>query len=275
MKKVLLAFDGHHFSEGALEFARQLNAKSPLLLTGVFLPQVDYSALWSHSGGGKAGAVFIPLLEDEDALAVQQNMKRFETYCRHNKIEYRLHKDFLNFAIPELKNETRFADLLILGSERFYEQAGTNKPNDYLKEALHGVECPVVVIPEKFDFPAHTILTYDGKEASVYAIKQFAYLFPEFSKNDTLLIYADKKGKDQLPDQSNIEELAARHYSNLTLCDLEMDSKAGFAEWLSDKKKAIVVCGSFGGSAFSQLFHKSFAADIIQDHRLPLFIAHK
>ena len=56
MKKVLVAFDGHHFSEGALEFARKLNEKNPLVLVGVFLPQVDYSALWSHSGGGKAGS---------------------------------------------------------------------------------------------------------------------------------------------------------------------------------------------------------------------------
>ena len=273
MKKVLVAFDGHHFSEGALNFARQLNERNPLLLIGVFLPQVNYAVLWSHSGGGKAGSTFIPLLEDEDALAVQQNMKRFEGFCHQNKIEYRLHKDFLNFAIPELKSESRFADLLILGSEQFYEEAGTGKPNEYLKEALYGVECPVIVTPEKFDFPNHTILTYDGKEESVYAIKQFAYLFPELSANDTLLVYASGKRKDQLPDQSNIEELAARHYSSLTLCD--MSSKAGFAEWLSGKKTTIVVCGSFGGSAFSQLFHKSFATDIIKDHRLPVFIAHK
>jgi nucleotide-binding universal stress UspA family protein len=275
MKKVLVAFDGSHFSEGALEFARQLNTRNPLLLIGAFLPQINYSALWSLSGGGKAGSVFIPLLEDDDAVAVQENMLRFAEYCQRNKIEYRVHKDFLNFALPELKNEARFADLLILGSERFYEEAGTTKPNEYLKEALYGVECPVIVIPEKFDFPQHNILTYDGKESSVYAIKQFAYLFPELAANDTILVYADKKGKDKLPDQSNIEELAARHFSNLTLCDLEMNSRTHFAEWLSGRKAAIIVTGSFGSTSFAQLFHKSFAADIIAEHNMPVFIAHK
>jgi hypothetical protein len=36
MKKVILACDGSHFSEGAFEFARRLNELRPILLTGVF-----------------------------------------------------------------------------------------------------------------------------------------------------------------------------------------------------------------------------------------------
>lgn len=53
MRKILLAFDGSHFSEGAIEFANQLNKRNPVLLVGIFLPLIDYSALWSYSGGGK------------------------------------------------------------------------------------------------------------------------------------------------------------------------------------------------------------------------------
>ena len=37
MKKVVIAFDGNHFSEGAFEFVRRLNELQPILLTGVFL----------------------------------------------------------------------------------------------------------------------------------------------------------------------------------------------------------------------------------------------
>ena len=39
MKKILIAFDGTHFSDGAFEFARRVNELQPILLTGVFLPQ--------------------------------------------------------------------------------------------------------------------------------------------------------------------------------------------------------------------------------------------
>lgn len=275
MKKILLAFDGSHYSEGALEFARQLHKKSPVFLAGVFLPQIDYSALWSRSGGGKSGSLFIPLVEDEETAAVKNNIVRFENYCNTQKIEHRVHKDFFNFAVPELKKESRYADLVILSSERFFEQAGTEGPNTYLKEALHGVECPVVVVPENFEFPVNTILTYDGKEESVYAIKQFAYLFPEFSGNETLLVYASEKEDEEIPQESNIMELTTRHFNKLSLYKLEAGPRKIFLDWLKDKQAAIIVGGAYGGSGISKLFHKSFMTDIIRDHRLPVFISHK
>lgn len=275
MRKILITFDGSHYSEGAMDFARLLNKKDRILLTGAFLPQVDFANLWSYSGGGTAGNLFIPLVEDEDAQAVKQNIRRFENYCISNDIEYRVHKDFLDFALPELKRESRFADLLIIGSETFYQQSGTEALNEYLKEALHKVECPVLVVPEKFDFPQRNILSYDGSEASVYAIKQFIYLFPEFAKNVTLLVYAKEKGEETLPDELNIQELAARHFKDLSLFKLEANPKKYFANWLTEKKGAILVCGAFGRSDLSRLFHKSFVTDVIRDHRLPVFIAHK
>ena len=37
MKKILLAFDGTHFSNGAFQFARELNELEPALVTGAFL----------------------------------------------------------------------------------------------------------------------------------------------------------------------------------------------------------------------------------------------
>jgi len=275
MRKILIAFDGSHFSEGAMEFARILNKKNRILLAGAFLPQVDYANLWSYSGGGAADKLYIPLVEDEDAESVKKNISRFENYCLFNKIEYRVHKDFLDFALPELMYESRFADLLIIGSQTFYEQTGVDTPNDYLKEVLHKVECPVIVVPERFDPPQRNILSYDGSGASVYAIKQFVYLFPELTTNPTLLVYAAEKEKKTLPDELNIQELVTRHFKDLSLFQLGANPKKYFASWLSEKKGAILISGAFARSDFSRLFHKSFVADVISDHHLPVFIAHK
>ena len=38
---------------------------------------------------------------------------------------------------------------------------------------------------------------------------------------------------------------------------------------------AILVSGSFGRSMFSEMFRKSFVSDVIAEHKLPVFIAHK
>lgn len=274
MKKILLAFDGNHFSEAALEFARQLNDRNPILLTAAFLPQVDYANLWSYSGGGNASSLFIPLVEDEDAKAVQQNIERLESFCIKHHIEYRIHKDFLDLAIPALKKESRYADLLIFSSNTFFEQTGSEAPNEFLNETLHEAECPVIVIPEKFNFPTRNILSYDGSKSSVYAIKQFACLFPELSGNETVLVYAKENSDEKLPEERNIEELSARHFSKLTLFKMDADPEKYFRTWLLNKKGAIIITGSYGRSGFSRLLKKSFAASIIHDHQLPVFIAH-
>ena len=62
MKKVLHAFVGSNFSEGAFEFALQMNKTQRILLTGVFLPQIDYANLWSYANA--TAPVFVPLVED-------------------------------------------------------------------------------------------------------------------------------------------------------------------------------------------------------------------
>ena len=42
MKKILIAFDGKHFSEGAMQMAAWINEQEPALMTGVFLSPIDY-----------------------------------------------------------------------------------------------------------------------------------------------------------------------------------------------------------------------------------------
>ena len=80
MKKVLVAFDGSNFSEGAFEFARRLNELEPILVTGVFMPQVEYANLWSYAAAANAnvGTSYIPLIEEEESDLVKLNIERFE-----------------------------------------------------------------------------------------------------------------------------------------------------------------------------------------------------
>ena len=274
MKKILLVFDGINFSQGAFEFARRLNEKDKILATAIFVPQVNYANLWSYAGTAGTG-VSIPMIEDDDAELVEKNIERFESLCRDHEIEFRVHKDFYDFAMPELKRETRFADVVILGSESFYSNIGTGEPNEYLKMALHDVECPIVIVPEKFAFPENNILAYDGSDSSVYAIKQFAYLFPEFTKQPTILVYSKDEYENEIPNKEYIEELAGRHFPDLTITKLHLDAKDFFADWIRSKENAILVSGSFGRSSLSRVFKKSFIKDVIRDHKLPLFITHR
>lgn len=274
MKKILLVFDGSNFSTGAFEFVRKLNEIEPVLVTGVFMPQVDYANLWSYAAATGIGAGYIPLIEEEDSEVVQKNILQFENLCKRSLIEYRVHKDFYSFALPELKKESRFADVIILSGELFYKGVMESSQFEYLRDAIHATESPILIVPEEYQFPDNNVLAYDGSEESVFAIKQFAYIFPELAKKPTLLVYAEDKEDKDFPSKQDIVELATQHYKNLSFYKLEVDPKKYFSTWMNERKGSIIVSGSFSRSSFSQLFHKSFVRDIIREHKIPVFIAH-
>ncbi|MDO6429487.1 hypothetical protein Q4E93_02730 [Flavitalea sp. BT771] len=272
MKKIALTFEGNHFPEETLQLVRKLNDISPVWLTAVFVPEVDYSALWSMDGG-LAGAVFVPEVQDEDEI-IATNGAKLEEFCRRHAIKVSIHKERLDFAIPLIQKEARFSDLMVLSSQHFFDNIDNRQPNTYMKEVLHKAECPVLLLPETFYLPENIILAYDGTPSSVYAIKQFAYLFPEFSGRPTTLVYLCGAQETQLPDQHEIQELASSHFTNLHMTKLEIDAREFFSDWISRYGKAWLVAGAYGRSEISQLFGKSFISGLIRDHRVPVFVAH-
>lgn len=272
MKKVLIVFDGKSFSNGAFEFAKHLNSIEKIMLAGVFIPQINYSNLWSYTEA-MAGAAIMPLTPTEENDQVSNNIKQFEALCKEHAILYTVHKDYFDFALPELKKETRFADLLLLSGERFYQRSASSNTNEHFKDALHVSECPVLVVPEDFHVPVNIILAYDGSVSSVYAIKQFSYLFPRLEYKQTFLVYASKDEKE-IPDERNIIELVSQHFQNIKVYKLHKD-REDFKAWLEEEHSSLLVSGSFGRSAISLVFRESFVNDIISSHKIPVFIAHK
>lgn len=275
MKKIITVFDGSKYATGPMNFIAELNNINPVAVTGIFLSPVDYSALWSNplTPGTPLPAHLLPSETVVSDKVLEENMIRFEQDCLRQGMSFRVHDDTQGSVFEELRKETRYADLLVLSSEIFYSEFG-EQPNSYMKEVLHISECPVMLMPEKFPFPKNIVLSYDGSESSVFAIRQFAYILPELSNLETILVAAESEGKD-IPELSNIEELAARHFPNLTLQMLEKDTSKYFKSWLADKNAPLLVAGSYGRSSFSQFFRKSYVNEIIREHHAPVFLAHK
>lgn len=265
MKKVLIAFEGTSFSEGALAFARQLNDLQPLFLTGVFVPQISYANLMQHPT--ETG-------EGEEMQEVVANKNQFESFCERNNIKYKVHIDAHDFALPEIAWETRFADLLLIGGETFYRSIYLGNPLEYLKETLHLAECPTVVVPEKFRFPRTNLLAYDGSESSLFAIKQFAYLFPGLCNHETVVAYAANE-EENIPALSRVKELVFAHFTDVRFVQLVKPAHVSFANVAKENQDVFLVCGAFGRPPFSELIRRSFAETFLVDLNIPVFIAHK
>jgi len=267
MKKVLLVTDGESFSEGAFEFARKMNEQIPILLSGVFLPQLEFIHNMDDT------SAFVPITTFNTSS--KQSIEIFKQQCIRYNIEFNIHNKLSGYALPELSKETRFADLMILGSEKLHGAMNLYGPYEYLNEALHHSECPAIVVPEKFTFPESVVLTYDGSASAAYAIRSFTYLFPQLCSRRALLIYGSEKNETEIPEADNILELVAHHFPNLVIQRLDVNPKKYFSTRLADINHPILVTGAYGRSAFSRSIKKSFISDIIQEHQLPIFIAHK
>ncbi len=270
MLKVIVAFDGQHFSAGAMKMAQWLNRKMPILLSGVFISPVDYRELLGYSGLGVGAPVF-PVSYEQDDSIIEETMGKFIQYCQENGLEYNTHKDTTLFALAELVQETRFADLLVISSELFYENIDKHQPNEYLKKILHDAECPVLLVPEQFEEPASVLLSYDGKASSVFAIKQFAYLFPQCCKMGTMLFHSQG---EEIPQALRLKELVEVHFDPVDIQQLNEEDAEILHNWMLDNRHAILVAGAFGRGELSSLFRKSYITDIIRAHRIPIFIAH-
>lgn len=272
MKKILLAIDGKHFPPGAFEFIRKLNEQQPVELTGVFLPSIEYTELL-YSIGGLSGPIYLPEMRPDDDAVIQKNIDLLWALCKENNIACRIHNNVLADVIDYLKKESRYADILVVSSQLFYENMGEERQQDYLKDVLHKLDCPVVLIPEHYGFPEQIIIAFDGSASSAFALKQFAYLFPEFKSLKTVLVYASQDS--DFPDLDMVKEYTKNHFTNISFVKLDIDPKKYFETWLLENKNAMLVAGAYSRSLLSEALKKSFINDIIEDHKIPIFSTHK
>lgn len=275
MKKIIIALDGEHFPYGAFEFAKYINLRSEMLLAGVFLSPVDYSKTLSYTG--MDGIAMFPqwIEHEEEERMVSNNILQFKAECEKEGISYRVHKDNDLVALSTLLEETRFADLLLISSQQFYANVSDKQPNFYMEELLKKTECPVLLVPEQFKVPSQVVLAYDGSESCLFAIKQFAYLFPELASLETIVFSISANREEMIPDYSLATELFSRHFPKLQVQHMAMMSRSDFIKWLHVQPDSYIVMGSFARSLFSELFKKSFGTTLISEGEMPLFIAHK
>jgi hypothetical protein len=272
MKKIILACDGKNFPRGAFEFVKELQQTEPVLLTGAFLHAMNFEEFLPGVFAIYAGPA-AKLLEDEKAEH-EKNIKLFGELCQRNGIEYRVHEESINWNINDLVKETRFADLMVMSEELFCTDINISEPNGFMQQAIHKSECPVILFPENFLPFRKVVIAYDGKKESMFALKQFCNLFPQFTNLESRVIYSKEDEDDQLPDMIYIEEYAGRHFSNLNFEKIHVKGKEYFDSWTKENNDTLVVSGSFGRSGLSTSINKSFVQDIIHKHQVPLFIAH-
>jgi hypothetical protein len=255
-----------------MEFVAAINAVGPVLLTAAFLPQPDYLSLaTAFDYTGEKTQMACETRENHAYF----NSRQLERYCSEVGIAFKVHMDEEDFALPCLHKESRFADLMLLSERHFFEEKGDRQPNTWMRDLLHRSECPLLLLPDEAMLPGELILAYDGSAESVYAIKQFAYLFPEFSQVKATLVYINDDMGAVIPEEAAMKDLGLQHYKKFRMLKMRMRSEDFFGTWLGMANSPWLITGSYGRSALSEAFHRSFSAALIREHKVPVFVAHR
>jgi len=214
-------------------------------------------------------------LSEEDSQKAEV-ISSFEKGVKNAKIRYQIYNNF-KITAHELIKQTTYADLLILSYEIFFNHVTRKKDTSTLYQILKGSRCPVMIVPENIQPIKNIILTYDGKESSVFAIRAFSNLF-DFAVKDkvTTILTVSPRADEEISNEKLLMELVKEHFRNVGLQLLTGYSTSkeilNFAESVEDP---LVIMGAYGRSTISNLIIPSVARRIIEYRRIPLLIAHR
>jgi hypothetical protein len=272
MKKILLLCDGDNFPSGAVRFVKNMREQGPLYVKGLFIEPFDVQELMPIGFIPVAGP-YLKLKEEEDLL-VQKSQIKFMSAFENAGIKYEIHPHIGQWNRELFVKESRFADLVVISEELFCANDLESQPNYYMIEALRASECPVVVVPENFKSIEHLAFAYDGGKECMHAIKQFVYLFPEYTDLPTEFVHIKEEATEEIPEKTLLGEYTFSHFEAQYTSKLHFDPKKYLTLWLGIKKNVFLVSGSFSRSMVSNTFRKSFVEHVIAEHTCPLFIAH-
>jgi nucleotide-binding universal stress UspA family protein len=170
--------------------------------------------------------------------------------------------------------ESRFADLLIINADTSFKDRPEGSPSQFVKEILAETECAVILAPYSFFGVDEILLTYDGSKSSVFAIKQFAYLFPELKDKKVNLVQIDEEELVDSTETEKIRELLKLHFPNFEIQHIKGKPADELFGYLLGRKNLFVVMGAYGRTLLSNLFRPSAASLVVKAINLPLFIAH-
>jgi nucleotide-binding universal stress UspA family protein len=274
MKKILVAFDSTAFSSGALDYALNLMSGQKSLIVGVFIEDLSYLGYVTLFGEDYFAFDnrVLDKMEKEAEGKLDEHMKAFEAKCKAANANYKIH---LDKGVPanELVRESLFADMIILGFQTFFSSVAGEA--SILKDVLIDAECPVLIVPEQYKQIQSLLLTFDGKAASVYAIRQFTQLFSGMAELPAIMLHITKPKEDSNDKGNLMKEYLSINYPNLKIESITGSAEEVIMSYGEKLSNPLIVMGAYGRSAFSRFFSRSTAGKLLKEKSLPVFAAHK
>jgi|ERR1043165_3151188 nucleotide-binding universal stress UspA family protein len=277
MNKILAVFDGTLYSESASKYAMELARKTKAHLVGAFIHDLryvnyTYAYAWDQPVFD-LGDIEKTAKEDQDRI--KTSIELFKSDCAAQGIRSSVHMD-KGIPLQEVIHESVFADVAVVDAETGFFSFSESAPSAFLKDLLADSHCPVMIVPHQYHDFRKIILCYDGSPSCVYAMKMFAYLFPDLHNLGTSVVSVNKNSSNHLKDGSKLKEMIRQHFVEANYEVLNGKPEEELLNFLKlEGDGAIVVMGAYGRNTLSRLFHQSLSNRVIKELKLPVFITHQ
>lgn len=272
MKRVVLAIDGQHFDKSVFQYLEHLHGLAPICLVGLVLPVVDHTEVLYTFGGVISGPMYVNEVNMPDPKITDEVLQECMAFCSRTGIAFSEERCSTKDILDSIHHASMYADLVVISAAGFYDKLH-GAHTKYLEGAMHRAACPVVLVPKGYYVPQNVILTYDGSENSLRAIKYFSYLFPGYERLNPLLVYFGDDA-EELPNAHAARDFISCHFPNVSITRLQMHDKEQILNWLKSNEHPVVVAGAYARSMLSEFLKRSFIHDAIAESELMLFIAH-
>lgn len=278
MKNFLAVFDGYQLNKSTLEYALLITKKSNGHLTGVFLDAFFYH---NYNLSRVLKTVSDPEtvmkeLNEREQLQRDESVYEFQSACELEGISYSIHRD-TSLALFELQYESMFADLIIINEQEKFSRSEEQQAHGFIKELLADVQCPVLVVPDRFKEFEQIVLLYDGSPSSLYAIKMFSYLFDGWNTFSVEVLSVNESTNELalIPGNVMMKDFIDMHFSRSSFNLLNGKAEEKILAYLTQtSKNKLIVLGAYRRSQFSRWFKHSLADMLMKELDLPLLIAH-
>lgn len=274
MEKIVVVCDSHKIEISAIDFGCYLSQLTHSALSGILLDNViqevipENAHMPYYATAGKARPGETVVMDSDQAMIyfMEQSRKRgVQSDVTVSK----------GAPSETVLYESRFADLLVVSPDLTFLGDADDLPSSFVKHLLVKSECPVVLAPHTFEKISQITFCYDGTASSLFAIKQFTYLLPQF-RNIPVMLLEVRDSLIREADEGHMRTMSwlKAHYEHVDFHFLQGRVNEELLIYFMDKKDVFIVMGAFGRNLVSNLFRKSTSEKVIKTADLPLFIAH-
>lgn len=278
MKRIIAAVDAMKFSEPQLDAFAYIARQADGELTVIFLENITGYGIKLANSYAETDYEYI---EKVAAAAIQYREKvtkdkiaEIRHICSTNGIDIKI-QEADGWPSEEVIKESRFADLLLVNHDTsFAILGGDSNPPVFVRDMLAKAQCPVMVMPDNYIRARELYFSYNGGYSSMYAIKRFTDIFPDYWDMPVNVIYVDERDKGVIPDLESLKAYMAVHYEDVSYHVHRGSPSSAFLALLSQRRDCVVTFGAYGRNPLSRFFHRSDADSILRSLDVPLFITH-